>query len=171
MTSLPLQKQKLTTSARNEMVEVTDHLRQLISRKNILEGMLIVYVPHTTAAVTINENADPDVKHDMLAKLSELVPKREKYYQHAEGNSDSHVKSAMVGQSVTVLVEAGRLVLGGGKGCISASSTGRASENCTSSRWCSGPPVPISNSFAAHRLRQMILKPPWPVDERRPSAA
>jgi secondary thiamine-phosphate synthase enzyme len=94
------------------MVEVTDHLRQIVTRRNIGEGMLIVYVPHTTAAVTINENADPDVKGDMLQKLSTLVPQRESYYRHAEGNSDSHVKSAMVGQSVTVLVEGGRLVLG-----------------------------------------------------------
>jgi secondary thiamine-phosphate synthase enzyme len=112
MNSLPLQSFKVRTSARNEMVEVTDHLRQVASRKNIEDGMLVVYVPHTTAAVTINENADPDVKSDMLAKLSELVPKQERYYRHAEGNSDSHVKSAMVGQSVTVLVEGGRPVLG-----------------------------------------------------------
>ena len=112
MHALPLIKQKVRTSARNEMVEVTDKLRQVAAQQNMIEGMLVVYVPHTTAAVTINENADPDVKSDMLAKLSALVPQRETYYQHAEGNSDSHVKAAMVGQSVTVLVEGGRLVLG-----------------------------------------------------------
>ena len=78
----------------------------------MLEGMLIVYVPHTTAAVTINENADPDVKHDMLKKLETLIPKDEPYYQHGEGNSDSHVKTSLVGNSVTVLIERGRLVLG-----------------------------------------------------------
>ena len=112
MHALPLIKQKVRTTARNEMAEVTDKLRQAAATKNMIEGMLIVYVPHTTAAVTINENADPDVKHDMLAKLEALVPKHETYYQHGEGNSDSHVKAAMVGHSVTVLVEAGRLVLG-----------------------------------------------------------
>ena len=112
MSSLPLQKQKVRTSARNEMVEVTDRLRDVVAKKNIGEGLLIVYVPHTTAAVTINENADPDVKSDMLAKLSALVPQREPYYRHGEGNSDSHVKASLVGQSVTVLVEGGRLVLG-----------------------------------------------------------
>ncbi len=69
-------------------------------------------MPHTTAAVTINENADPDVKSDMLHKLETLVPKHESYYQHGEGNSDSHVKTSLVGNSVTVLVESGRLVLG-----------------------------------------------------------
>jgi len=112
MHALPLLKQKVRTSSRNEMVEVTDKLRQVASQQKMIDGMLIVYVPHTTAAVTINENADPDVKSDMLAKLAALVPQRETYYQHGEGNSDSHVKAALVGHSVTVLVDAGRLVLG-----------------------------------------------------------
>jgi secondary thiamine-phosphate synthase enzyme len=74
--------------------------------------MVIAYVPHTTAAVTINENADPDVRHDLLRKLEELIPKHEPYYQHGEGNSDSHVKTSLVGNSVTVLIEDGQLVLG-----------------------------------------------------------
>ena len=100
------------TSSRNELVDVTDRLRKTVAARKIEAGILIVYVPHTTAAVTINENADPDVKSDLLAKLSELVPKRETYYRHAEGNSDSHLKAAMVGHSVTVLVEGGELVLG-----------------------------------------------------------
>jgi secondary thiamine-phosphate synthase enzyme len=94
------------------MIDVTARLRKVVASSSMLEGMLIVYVPHTTAAVTINENADPDVKSDLLAKLSALVPQREAYYQHAEGNSDSHLKAAMLGHSVTVLVEAGKLVLG-----------------------------------------------------------
>jgi secondary thiamine-phosphate synthase enzyme len=110
----PLRLQTLTvdTSARNEMLDVTERLRQVVRSQNILEGMLIAYVPHTTAAITINENADPDVKSDLLAKLSALVPQREAYYQHAEGNSDSHLKAAMLGHSVMVLVEGGKLVLG-----------------------------------------------------------
>jgi secondary thiamine-phosphate synthase enzyme len=112
MQALRLEKFTVQTSARNEMVEVTDRLRRIVTSRNITEGMLVAYVPHTTAAVTINENADPDVKSDLLAKLSALVPKEERYYRHAEGNSDSHLKAAMVGHSVTVLVEAGRLVLG-----------------------------------------------------------
>jgi secondary thiamine-phosphate synthase enzyme len=112
MQPLSLQKLKVQTSDRNEMVDLTDRLLQVVRSQNITEGMLIVYVPHTTAAVTINENADPDVKSDLLAKLSALVPQREAYYQHAEGNSDSHLKAAMLGHAVTVLVEGGRLVLG-----------------------------------------------------------
>ena len=112
MQPLRLQTLAVQTSSRNELVEVTDRLRKIVSSFRILEGMLIVYVPHTTAAVTINENADPDVKSDLLAKLSALVPKNETYYRHGEGNSDSHLKAAMVGHTVTVLVEAGKLVLG-----------------------------------------------------------
>ena len=73
---------------------------------------MIVYVPHTTAGVTINENADPDVGHDMLRQLDEMVPWQQPFYRHAEGNSASHVKASMMGSSVTVLVKAGRLVLG-----------------------------------------------------------
>jgi secondary thiamine-phosphate synthase enzyme len=94
------------------MIDITGLVRKHLMQSKIKDGMAIVYVPHTTAAVTINENADPDVKHDMLGKLSELVPKEEDYYKHSEGNSDSHVKTAMVGSSVTVLVENGELVLG-----------------------------------------------------------
>ena len=107
-----LETQTVHTSSRNEMVEVTDRLRKLVTQQRLADGMVIVYIPHTTAAVTINENADPDVKHDMLLKLSELVPKHQSGYQHSEGNSDSHVKTALVGNSVTVLVEKGRLLLG-----------------------------------------------------------
>ena len=112
MQALRIQTLSVQTSSRNEMVDVTARLRKVVASSNMTEGMLIVYVPHTTAAVTINENADPDVKSDLLAKLSALVPQRETYYQHAEGNSDSHLKAAMVGHSVTVLIEAGNLVLG-----------------------------------------------------------
>ena len=112
MHSLRLQTFSVRPSTRNEMLDVTDRLEKVIRSTSLLEGMLIVYVPHTTAAVTINENADPDVKSDLLAKLSALVPKAETYYRHAEGNSDSHLKAAMLGHSATVLVEGGTLVLG-----------------------------------------------------------
>src|SRR3954467_3470831 len=100
------------TRNRSEMIDVTDTVADLLREDGIVDGLAIVYVPHTTAAVTINENADPDVKSDLLKKLAELVPKRESYYEHAEGNSDSHVKTAMVGNSAMVLIENGKLVLG-----------------------------------------------------------
>ncbi len=112
MQTLPLQTLSVRTTNRSEMLDVTDRLTKFVRSNNLLEGMLIVYVPHTTAAVTINENADPDVKSDMLEKLRTMIPEREPYYEHAEGNSDSHVKTSLVGNSVTVLVERGKLVLG-----------------------------------------------------------
>src|SRR5687767_11386810 len=112
MQTVPLIRQTVRTSTRNEMVDVTDQLRKLVVQYNLIEAMLVVYVPHTTAAVTINENADPDVKADMLRKLEALVPKHEEFYKHAEGNSDAHVKTAMLGNSATVLIENGKLVLG-----------------------------------------------------------
>ena len=112
MQTLPLQTLSVRTTERNEMLDVTDRLVKLARSNNLLEGMLIVCVPHTTAAVTINENADPDVRHDMLRKLETLIPKHEQYYQHGEGNSDSHVKTSLVGNHVLVLIENGKLVLG-----------------------------------------------------------
>jgi secondary thiamine-phosphate synthase enzyme len=112
MQAVPLETLTVHTSRRNEMIDVSDRLEKLVRQQNVLVGMLIAYVPHTTAAVTINENADPDVRHDMLAKLEAIIPKDEPYYRHGEGNSDSHVKTSLVGNSVTVLIERGRLVLG-----------------------------------------------------------
>jgi secondary thiamine-phosphate synthase enzyme len=100
------------TRQRSEIVDVTDAVRRIAKQYNLRDGMAILYVPHTTAAVTINENYDPDVKHDLLRKLDELIPKDESYYQHDEGNSDSHVKTSLVGNSATVLIEHGDLVLG-----------------------------------------------------------
>jgi secondary thiamine-phosphate synthase enzyme len=94
------------------MIDVTNRVEQFVRSELVTDGMAIVYVPHTTAAVTINENADPDVKSDMLKKLETLVPKKETYYRHGEGNSDSHVKTSLVGNSVTVLINHGSLVLG-----------------------------------------------------------
>ena len=112
MRAHPIVKEAVKTSERNQIVDVTGQVRKLVKQRSVSDGMVIVYVPHTTAAVTINENADPDVKTDMLAKLSALIPKKESYYEHGEGNSDSHVKTSLVGNSAMVLVENGELVLG-----------------------------------------------------------
>ena len=112
MLSHALITERVPTKERNEIVDVTPTLKRIIRQLNVTDGMAIVYVPHTTAAVTINENADPDVKSDLLKKLSEMIPQRETYYDHNEGNSDSHVKTALVGNSATVLIEHGNLVLG-----------------------------------------------------------
>ena len=111
MQSLAMRTLRLSTTSRSEMVDVTSMIKKVLPA-GLVSGFVIVYVPHTTAGVTINENADPDVKSDMLRKLETLVPKSEPYYQHNEGNSDSHVKTALVGNSVLVLVDNGRMVLG-----------------------------------------------------------
>src|SRR5947209_926587 len=100
------------THHRSEIVDITSIVQEVVTQSKVSDGFVIVYVPHTTAAVTINENYDPDVKHDVLRKLETLIPKHETYYQHGEGNSDSHVKTSLVGNSVLVLVEDGELVLG-----------------------------------------------------------
>ena len=107
-----LHTEAVRTTSRSQMIDVTGQVEQLVRVNRVDDGMAIVFVPHTTAAVTINENADPDVKSDMLRKLETLVPRNESYYQHGEGNSDSHVKTSLVGNSVIVLVENGKLVLG-----------------------------------------------------------
>ena len=112
MQSQPLITETVRTHERNQLVDVTRKVAALVERSKIRQGMVVVYVPHTTAGVTINENADPDVKHDVLAKLQELIPHQQTYYQHAEGNSDSHLKASLVGSSATVLIEGGKLLLG-----------------------------------------------------------
>jgi secondary thiamine-phosphate synthase enzyme len=103
---------EVRTSRRNEFVEITSQVRLAVGRSRLKRGMCVVYCPHTTAAITINENADPDVVHDMLAWLDKTIPKDQREFRHGEGNSDSHIKASLVGSSATVLVEGGDLVLG-----------------------------------------------------------
>jgi len=100
------------TRERGQIVDITAEVRRLVREGPMADGLAVVFVPHTTAAVTINENADPDVKHDVLEKLREMVPQREGYYEHGEGNSDSHLKTMMVGNSALVIVEKHEVVLG-----------------------------------------------------------
>jgi secondary thiamine-phosphate synthase enzyme len=100
------------TDRRDQMVEITDAVRDLVRASGVTSGRVIVYVPHTTAGVTINENADPDVVHDFLRQLEVMVPWEQPFYRHNEGNSAAHVKASMMGSSVTVLIDQGNLVLG-----------------------------------------------------------
>src|SRR5947208_1296041 len=99
--------ESLKTHQRSELLDVTSRIQMLVGQSGIESGFAVIYVPHTTAAVTINENADPDVKQDMLLKLARMIPKDESGYEHSEGNSDSHVKTALVGNSAMVLIEGG----------------------------------------------------------------
>src|SRR5947208_16037569 len=104
---------EVRTRKRSEMVEITDRVREAIRASGVKQGLCVVYCPHTTAAITINENADPDVVHDMLLWLNRTIPKDQSGFRHNEGNSDSHLKASFVGPSVTLVVEDGELVCGG----------------------------------------------------------
>jgi len=99
------------TSTREELVDVTGPVQEAVSESGIDTGMVICFVPHTTAGITINEDADPDVRRDIIYKLNKEIP-RQDAYRHAEGNSDAHIKASLMGSSLQVLVEKGRLVLG-----------------------------------------------------------
>ena len=112
MRAYHLEHETIQTTKRNEMLDITAGVQKYIDRERVRSGMVIVHVAHTTAGVTINENADPDVKTDLLQKLGALIPQNETYYQHDEGNSDAHLKASLVGHSVTLLIEQGRLQLG-----------------------------------------------------------
>ncbi|SEF78670.1 secondary thiamine-phosphate synthase enzyme [Caloramator fervidus] len=99
------------TSKREEFIDITYYVKEAVKSKNVKDGIAVVFVPHTTAAVTINENADPDVVYDMINTLDRLIPQRGNY-MHIEGNSDAHLKASMFGSSVTVIIENGTLKLG-----------------------------------------------------------
>src|SRR5262249_56185600 len=103
---------EVRTGRRAEFVEITAEVRRAVHDAGLQDGICVVYCPHTTAAITINENADPDVVHDMLLWLERTIPQAQPGFRHGEGNSDSHIKASLVGSSATVLIEAGTLVLG-----------------------------------------------------------
>jgi secondary thiamine-phosphate synthase enzyme len=107
-----MQSFEIRTDKRDQMLDVTTRVQAIVADAGVQTGLVTVYIPHTTAGVTINENADPDVVHDTLRQLDEMVPWRQPFYRHAEGNSASHVKASMMGSSVTVLIEEGKLQLG-----------------------------------------------------------
>ncbi len=99
------------TSSRIEMLDITPQIQKEVKASGVSEGICMVYVPHTTAGITINEGADPAVCRDIIDKLNSLVPAGAGY-RHLEGNADSHIKATLVGSSVDIIVEGGRLVLG-----------------------------------------------------------
>jgi secondary thiamine-phosphate synthase enzyme len=99
------------TSARAQMIDITAEVAAAIRKEGVTDGLAVVFVPHTTAAVTINENADPTVVRDILMETDKIVP-REDGYQHDEGNSAAHIKTSLVGPSLVLIVAGGRPVLG-----------------------------------------------------------
>ncbi len=103
---------RISTKSRNQMIDITSQILSFVSQSGISNGDVIVYCPHTTAAITINENADPSVPHDILLTLEELLPHHRPGYRHSEGNSDAHCKSSLIGCSEQILIKDKSLNLG-----------------------------------------------------------
>lgn len=102
---------KIVSKNRNEMIDITGDIQKLVDEENLQKGYVVIYVPHTTAGLTINEGADPSVQRDIIETLKRIVPENGDY-RHMEGNSDAHIKASLLGSSVTVLVENNKLLLG-----------------------------------------------------------
>jgi secondary thiamine-phosphate synthase enzyme len=107
-----LKQLSLTTQSREQFLDVTRQVAQVVAESGVQSGVVTLFVPHTTAAVTINENADPSVVNDVLKGLAQIAPHRAPYYRHREGNSDAHIKSTLVGPSLQIVIDHGELVLG-----------------------------------------------------------
>lgn len=107
-----LEKFSMKTNSRDDLLDVTEKVQRIVSKSKVKSGLCIVYVPHTTAGVTINENADPAVPHDILKHLAQIIPWQADYFKHFEGNSAAHIKSSLIGSSVNVIIENSKLVLG-----------------------------------------------------------
>ena len=107
----------ISTKSRAELLDITSKVEDAVKESKTKSGVCHIFVPHTTAAVTINENYDPDVKKDIILSLSRIVPK-DASYRHSEGNSDAHIKASLIGTSETILFRAGKLVLGQWQGIM-----------------------------------------------------
>jgi secondary thiamine-phosphate synthase enzyme len=113
----------INSSKRTQFIDITDEVQKVVDRSGVENGMVFLYVPHTTAGLTINENADPSVILDMTGKLSRLVPEGDGY-AHLEGNSDSHIKSSLFGNELFVFIENGFIKLGTWQGLYFAEFDG-----------------------------------------------
>jgi secondary thiamine-phosphate synthase enzyme len=118
-----VEKLSVRTAKRTELVDITGQLQAVVVRAKIDQGLCVVFCPHTTAGLTINENADPSVRGDIVTALNTLVP-ADADYAHAEGNADSHVKSSLFGASLTLFIEQGQLCLGTWQGVYLCESDG-----------------------------------------------
>lgn len=102
---------KIQSKNRNEMIDITCDVQDIVKKEKVKYGFVIVYIPHTTAGVTINEGADPSVQRDIIHILEKLIPETSDYH-HLEGNSDAHIKASLMGSSAIVLINDNKLVLG-----------------------------------------------------------
>lgn len=103
---------KIQTNKRNQVIDVTDEVREIVSESGVKNGLCVVYVPHSTASVIINENWDPNINDDFLELLTSLVPKGKWRHDKVDGNGDSHIKAAICGPSETIIIKDGDLLLG-----------------------------------------------------------
>jgi secondary thiamine-phosphate synthase enzyme len=103
---------ELPTQKKSELIDITKRVRAVVGNSNIQNGLCSIFCGHTTAAITLNENTDPDVQTDILNALERAVPRSEKYYKHEEGNAHAHAKAAVIGFSETLPVQGGKLVIG-----------------------------------------------------------
>lgn len=120
----------ILTRKRDEMIDITHLVRDLLRQTSIREGIAVIYSPHTTAGVAINENADPDVRHDVLMRLDEVYPWEHEKYRHAEGNTAAHLKAITIGTSQTVLIHDGKLMLGRWQGIYFCEFDGPRRRTC-----------------------------------------
>jgi len=112
-----IKKLEIKTNSRSEIIDITDKVQKIISDHKIKSGICIIYVPHTTAAITVNENYDPSVRIDILDYLEKIAPAATRY-KHTEGNADSHIKTSVVGSSATLVIEDGKVLLGSWQGIM-----------------------------------------------------
>jgi secondary thiamine-phosphate synthase enzyme len=120
----------IQTKHRDEMIDITRLVSGLLKQETIEDGIAVIYCPHTTAGIAINENADPDVKRDVLMRLDEVFPWEHPQYRHAEGNTAAHLKAITTGTSQTVLIAGGRLILGRWQGIYFCEFDGPRERNC-----------------------------------------
>lgn len=125
-----LHKIELNTSKRDEMRDITREVQSYVRKSGIANGLAVIYTPHTTAGITINENADPDVKHDVLMRLDEVYPWNHPKYRHGEGNTASHLKAITTGTSQTVIIQNGELLLGRWQGIYFCEFDGPRNRDC-----------------------------------------
>jgi len=118
-----MEKVSVKTSSRITLTDITDKVQAAVSKSRVKDGICFVFCPHTTAGITINENADPSVRSDIINTLNKLVPENAGY-AHAEGNSDSHIKSSLFGSTLTIFIEDGNLAFGTWQGIFFCESDG-----------------------------------------------
>lgn len=116
------------TNTQNQILDITIHIEKIVEESKVSEGICYIFVPHTTAGITINENADPSVKSDILMELNKIIPFKDNY-SHNEGNSAAHIKASLMGFSQNIIINKGKLVLGNWQGICFCEFDGPRSRN------------------------------------------